>query len=67
MRCAIWYDLYNLKNVKKTHEGVLILVNFLTLLKLTLLDGRFSRFLNCRNGTKSRNASHIGNELMNIQ
>ena len=27
-----------------------------TLLELTLLHGRFSRFLNCTNGTKSRNA-----------
>ena len=26
MRCAIWYHLYNLKNVKTTHGGVLILV-----------------------------------------
>ena len=26
MRCAIWYHLYNLKNVKSTHGGVLILV-----------------------------------------
>ena len=26
MRCAIWYYLYNLKNVKNTHGGVLILV-----------------------------------------
>ena len=24
MLCAIWYQLYNLKNVKNTHEGVLI-------------------------------------------
>ena len=30
-----------------------------TLLKLTLLHGCFPRFLNCTNGTKSRNASHI--------
>ena len=22
VRCAIWYHLYNLKNVKNTHEGV---------------------------------------------
>ena len=28
-------------------------------LKLTLLHGCFSRFLNCTNITKSRNASHI--------
>ena len=30
-----------------------------TLLKLTLLHGCFSHFLNCTNGTKSRNAPHI--------
>ena len=27
MRCAIWYYLYNLKNVKNTHGGVLLLAN----------------------------------------
>ena len=26
MRCAIWYYLHNLKNVKNTHGSVLILV-----------------------------------------
>ena len=26
MRCAIWHNLYNLKNVKNTHGGVLLLV-----------------------------------------
>ena len=26
MRCAIWYHLYNLKNVKNTHGVVLLLV-----------------------------------------
>ena len=26
MFCAIWYHLYNLKNVKNTHGGVLLLV-----------------------------------------
>ena len=30
-----------------------------TLRKLTLLHGCFSRFLNCTNGTKSRNAPHF--------
>ena len=30
-----------------------------TLLKVTLLHGCFSHFLNCTNGTKSCNASHI--------
>ena len=54
VRCAIWYHLCNSKNVKNIHGGVLILV-----LKLTLLHGCFSRFLNCTNGTKLRNASHI--------
>ena len=28
MRCAIWYHLYNMKNAKNTHGGVLILVKF---------------------------------------
>ena len=49
MFCAIWYHLYNLKN-----GGVLLLA-----LKVTLLHGCFSRFLNCTNGTKSRNAPHM--------
>ena len=26
MRCAIWYHLYNLENVKNTHGGMLLLV-----------------------------------------
>ena len=30
-----------------------------TLLKVALLDGCFSRFSNCRNNTKLRNASHM--------
>ena len=34
-----------------------------TLLKLTLLHGCFSRFLNCTNGTKSRNASHVSCQI----
>ena len=55
MHCAIWYHFYSLKNVINTHGGVLISV------KLTLLHGCFSRFLNCPNGTKSLNASHICN------
>ena len=42
MLCAIWYRLYNFKNVKNGHGGVLA-----TLIKVTLLHGRFSRFLNC--------------------
>ena len=54
--CDALHDLLpfvQLKNVKNTHGGVLIL------LKLTLLHGCFSHFFNCTNGTKSRNASHM--------
>ena len=52
VRCAIWYHLYILKNVRKKR------LKPATLLKLTLLYGCFSHFLNCTNGTKSHNASH---------
>ena len=59
MLCAIWYHLYNLKNVKNIHEGVRLLVKPATPLKVTLLRGCFSRFLNYKNGTKSCKASHM--------
>ena len=62
MRCAIWYRVYNLKNVKNTLEAVLILVK-LQSETLTLLHACFLRFLNCTNGTKSRNASHLFNKV----
>ena len=42
MRCAIWYHLYNLKNIKNDIGEVLLLVTF----------------LNYANGTKLRNAPH---------
>ena len=56
IRCAVLSYLCHLKNVKNTHRGVLVSVN---LLKVILLHGCFSRFLNCTNGTNSRNAPHI--------
>ena len=58
---VIWYHFYDLKNLKNTHRGVLLLVKLQakSLLKLTFLYACFSHFLNCRNGTKSGNASHI--------
>ena len=62
MLCAIWYNMYNLKNVKNTHGGVLLLVKPATLLKVTLLRGCFSRFLNCTNDNKLCKASHTGYE-----
>ena len=64
MRCTIWYHLYDFKNVKKTHGGVLILA---TLLKLTLPHGCFSRFLICTNATKSHNAPNINLVNENIE
>ena len=51
-----WYHLYNLKNIKNIHGGML---QPATLLKVSLLHGCFSRILNCINGTKSRNASQM--------
>ena len=53
MICAIWYHLYNLKNLKSIHEGALLLLN------VALLHGCFSLFNNCTNGTRWRKASHI--------
>ena len=34
MRCAIWYHLYNFKNMKITHGGVLILVKACSFTKI---------------------------------
>ena len=63
MLFASWYNLYNLKNTKSTKRGLLLLVKLqaldATLLKVRLLHGCFSRFLNCANRTKSHKASHI--------
>ena len=56
VRCSIWYHVDNFINVKDTHGGVL---KPATLLKVTLLRGCFSHFLNCTNATKSCNASHM--------
>ena len=57
-----WDHLFNFKNMKNTHGVVLLLVKLepksLTLIKVTLLHGCFSRFLNCTYDTKSCNASH---------
>ena len=49
MRFAIWDHLYNIKNVKNIHGGVLLLV-----LKVTLLCGCLSRFM-----YKNRATLHI--------
>ena len=55
-------DLVPFVQSKKLEKHPLRSVNFskvATLIKLALLDVCFSRFLNCTNGTKSRNASHM--------
>ena len=61
MRCAIWYNLYKFKKREKHQWRSVTLTKVAgekpaTLLKLTLLHGCFSHFLNSTNGTKSRNA-----------
>ena len=48
------------KNVKKTRGGVLFF------LKVTLFHGCFSRFLDYKNGTKSRKASQIFMKNMQV-
>ena len=46
--------------MKITREGVLLLVKLhVYLLKVALLCGFFSHFLNCKNGTKSRKTTYI--------
>ena len=57
MRCTIWYYLYNLKNVKNIHGGVLPLVKLQA--KVILLHKCFSSFLNCTNCNKPCNAPQI--------
>ena len=56
MRCAIWYHLYNLKNVKNAHGGVLKFKP--ATLKVTLLHGCFSCFVN------RKKTSHIIKPLL---
>ena len=67
MPCAIWYHLHNLKNVKSTHGGVLLLImlqafacNFT---KSNTPPWVFSRLLSRTNGTKSRKASHVNSNF----
>ena len=65
--CSVLRDLVLFVQFKKREKHQWRIVSFskfacfslLTLLKLILLHGCFSRFLNCKNGTKSRNAPHI--------
>ena len=61
--CDVLRDLvhlFNFKNVKNIHGGLLLLVKLqvsvCNLLKVTLVHGCFSRFLNGTNCSKSRKA-----------
>ena len=67
MRYAIWYHLYNSKNVKNTMEALLLVklqASAWNFTKGTLLHGCFPRFLHCTNGNKSGNASQSNNATL---
>ena len=57
MLCAIWYHLFNFKNVKKTHGGVLHKCN--NFIKSNTPSWVFLRVLKCKNGTKSRRRASL--------
>ena len=63
MHCANWYHSHNLKNVKNTHGGVLLLVKVTLLLACNFIKSNtlpwvfFSLFKNCTNCTKSHKTS----------
>ena len=60
--CDALHDLVLFVQFKKREKhpaGLFKYVKSATLLKLTLLHGCFSRFLNCTNSIKSRKAPHI--------
>ena len=65
--CGALGDLVPFVQFEKTEKHPWRSVNFskVAVLKLTHLHGRFSRFLNCRNGTKSRNVPHLTEAYQN--
>ena len=58
MRCVIQYHLHNFKKREK-HSWCSCRLKPATLLKVTLLHGCFSRFLNCADFTKLHKTSQI--------
>ena len=55
MRCAIWYHLYNLKNVENNHGGVLLLVKvFFTFFKLNKWH-QIAQRITCDESKKAHN------------
>ena len=63
MRCAIWYHLRNLKKLKDTHGGVLLLVKFqpkvCNFTKCNTPPWVFFTFFKLKIDTKSHKASHM--------
>ena len=57
MLCAIWYHLYNFKNMKNPPWRSVTFSKIAGLLKVRFPHGCFSHFLNRTNSTKSRKAS----------
>ena len=61
MFCAIWYHLYNLKNVKNTHGGVLLLVKLQTFYQHTgkVGLGTWDPYLGPRTGDPGPGTLHL--------
>ena len=60
--CDALRDMAPIAQLKNTHRVLLLIklqASDSSILKVTLLRWCFSRFLYCKNGTKSRNASHL--------
>ena len=55
----LWYRLYNFKNVKNTHGGLILFVKLQTSACNFSKSPHYPHFSICRNVTKSRKASHI--------
>ena len=64
---SLFYKLNTCSQKTTTYVGLQAEPIFsVTLLKVTILHGCFSRFLNCKNGAKLRNASHIRYPFFNF-
>ena len=61
--CAIWYDLYSLKNVKNTHGEVILLEEKKSKLKNTELKHTLSEFWEKLSKERNvyRDPRHLGN------
>ena len=65
MLCTIWYHLYNSKNVKNTHGGVLLFVKLQAINTPPWVLFTFFFFFTCINDAKSCKASHVYYESIN--